>query len=347
MQILKLGKCLLPWVLCCSLLNGCDSSDTMSSLADAQQQMMHQTPSVWAAIGKQLELTPTTPRPEVAAQIHWLQANKDWLYPTLKSSALYINYVFEQTQKRHLPAELALLPVLESDGDPTARSRVGASGMWQLMPATAKDLGVKNLSDYDGRKDVVASTDAALNFLADLHQSFHDDWFLAMGAYNSGPGIIQAALRQQHKWYRSTTFWDLSSLPIETKLYVPRLLALATVIRDPERYGFTLPEIENKTRLAPVKVASATELKQVAQATGVSIETVKHFNPAYRNLKVATGAPNTFLIPVENPTLRLTRSIADGLENNQSLINTLLWNGKALAVALTSNPSGDNLAVES
>lgn len=255
------------------------------------------SPSIWADMGDRFQFTYERNRPEVLAQIAWFQAHQDILYKTLASSAAYISYVYEETKKRNLPAELALLPIIESECNPNARSKKGASGLWQLMPRTATDLGLKRNSVYDGRKDIIASTDAALDYLGGLHQAFSKDWLLAMAAYNHGPGNLQNAIDRQKKWYKSASFWNLH-LPNETQKYVPKILALAAVIHHPGRYGIKLPPLSNDPKLASVQARSSTELENIIQASGINIETLRRLNPAYKHLAATAGAPNHFLIPI-------------------------------------------------
>lgn len=196
--------------------------------------------SVWAQMGPAFQFDREDGHAQVIAQIKILQANKKDLYRQLQADAPYINYFFQETQKRGMPAELALLPVIESDCSAEDYSKVGALGYWQFMPATAHDLGLK-CGAHDERKDLYASTHAALNFLSDLHQTFKDDWILALAAYNWGPGNVSKAMKRSKPWYRDVGFWDLKGLPLETQQYAPKLLALAAVIHHPERYGIVLP----------------------------------------------------------------------------------------------------------
>jgi membrane-bound lytic murein transglycosylase D len=269
------------------------------------------TIGIWSEIGVNLQLVPSTAdRPEVLAQIASLQANKEDLYKILKNSAPYISYVYAETQKQGLPAELALLPVIESEGNPNAHSKVGASGLWQFMPQTASELGIKTNQAYDGRKDIVATTHVALAYLMDLHKTFKNDWLLAMAAYNLGAGHLQTAMDHQKKWYRGASFWQLH-LPAETQKYIPKVLALAAIIHDPARYGFTLPTLNNPVQLASVKVHSPAELDAAIRASGASPKTVHRLNPAYRTLATTHGAPNAFLVPILNKTFASNFRIID------------------------------------
>lgn len=307
--------------MCSFFLSACDGPNMVLSLIDTNIQQ--ESPiSIWAEMGQSLQLDHSLQnRPEVVAQIASFQTHKEDTYKILTTSAPYISYVYEEAQKRGLPAELALLPVIESEGNPNARSKVGAIGLWQLMPHTASDLGIKTNHAYDGRKDVIATTKAALDFLTDLHKNFEGDWLLAMAAYNWGPGSLQKAIKNQKKWYTGSNFWNLH-IPLETQKYVPKLLALAAIIRDPARYGFTLPVPDERIHLASIQIHSHYELSEIMRTSGASLETLQRLNPAYRTLATTQGAPNKFLIPVAAQK-ELALESSKSISNNAKLSSVL------------------------
>jgi membrane-bound lytic murein transglycosylase D len=156
----------------------------------------------------------------------------------------YLYYIVERVEAKGMPLELALLPMLESQFRPNARSPRGASGLWQFMPGTGRQLGLKQRAGYDGRKDVAASTEAALKYLSSLHRQFDEDWMLALAAYNAGPGAVQRAVRRNKQLGKPTDFWSLS-LPKETKAYVPKLIALTRLIKLADEYNLDLTHIHN------------------------------------------------------------------------------------------------------
>jgi soluble lytic murein transglycosylase-like protein len=259
--------------------------------------------SIWSSMIQNFSLNHNLDRPEVNAQIALLRRNKKDLYQVLKAATPYISYVYEQTQKRGLPAELALLPVIESSFNPNSRSGPGATGIWQIMPGTAYDLGLKSNHAYDGRRDIVASTNAALKYLSYLHQTLGHNWQLALAAYNCGPGRLQGAVGRTFRSNGQSGFWNLHQLPRETKAYVPKLLALAAVIQNSARYQIQLPSITDGPHVASVNVPAHVSLREVAQSTGVSVATMRHLNPGYSKMATVPGAPNTLLIPVEKVAL--------------------------------------------
>jgi len=337
MNLLKISKFAISSVLCSCLLSACEQPpSTALSWLDLQPEEVT-TLSIWADMRASFQLYGSQQaRPEVEREIAALQTRKEDFYQILAASTPYISYVFEETQKRGLPAELALLPLVESEGNPNAHSKIGASGLWQFMPRTASELGIKTNSAYDGRKDVIATTKAALVFLTDLHRTFAHDWLLAMAAYNSGPGKLQKVIKHQKKRYAKTNFWDLP-LPLETKKYIPRVLAIAAIMSDPARYGFKLPVPDMRTRLAIVEVHSAYELREIVRHSGASMETLQRLNPAYRKLATAQDAPNTFLVPVDREKMALVSHLAivDNAKRNSVLNHPVIKRRLRLCYSLS------------
>ncbi len=316
---------------------------------------------MWASLSADFGMDHAIDRQEVQAQIAILQKNQAALYRMLNEAAPYISYVYQQTHKAGLPGELALLPVVESQYDPMAKSPVGASGMWQIMPNTAPDLGLKNNHSYDGRRDIVASTQGALRYLKQLASSLNQDWHLALAAYNFGPGNIRKATKAKNKDGQTASFWTLS-LPKETKNYVPKLMALAEIVQNPAKYNVKLPVISTGPKLAEVQVASNQDLKVIAKAKGISVETMRELNPGYHKLATTPGAPNKILLPVDKadtppapaPVLAANSEaptlIEAAVENpvlqsklgkspSETLLGTILKQGKWLVLGFANVPS--------
>lgn len=177
--------------------------------------------------------------PYVQKHIRWYQQHPQHLHRVLKKSEPFIFYVYQQTHRNNLPAELALIPLLESQYNPKIGSRTGAAGLWQMMPGTASKFGIKITRSYDGRRDVPASTKAALTYLAYLHHYFNQDWLLALAAYDAGEGKVKYVARH------NKNFWHLP-LSKETKNYVPKLLAIAHIIKQHNEYNVALPKLETQ-----------------------------------------------------------------------------------------------------
>ena len=250
--------------------------------------------TVWSSMRREFKLDHKTQSARVQTEIHKLLADQNKLYSILKAAGPYIYFIQQQTKARGLPAELALIPVVESEFNPNDHSKKGASGLWQLMPETAHELGVKEKSGYDGRKDVIASTNAALAYFNDLGNMFKGDWYLAIAAYDCGQGKIESAERRTG----SRSFWNLR-LPRETQYYVPKLLAVAAIINNPQKYGVELPPVTNQPYFTTVKVQKPVSLVKVAKTSGISIQTLHRLNPDYNHGTVpAKKGADTLLVPV-------------------------------------------------
>jgi membrane-bound lytic murein transglycosylase D len=197
----------------------------------------------WSQMSQDFAIDCDQNNPSVQRHIRWYQLHPQHLHHVLKESEPFIHYVYEQTRQKNLPAELALIPLLESQYNPAIGSRSGAAGLWQMMPGTASKFGLKINRCYDGRKDVTASTKAALNYLSYLYHYFNEDWLLALAAYDAGEGKVKAVTHRKH-----FCFWQLP-LSKETKEYVPKLLAIAAIIKQPREYHVNLPNVATKSSI--------------------------------------------------------------------------------------------------
>lgn len=211
----------------------------------------------------------------------------------------YLYYIVEEIEKRKLPGELALLPMIESAFEPQANSPKGAAGIWQFMPKTGRYYGLKQDKWYDGRRDIAASTSAALDYLEILHKQFDNNWMLALAAYNSGEGRVRNAIKRNAKAGKSTSFWSLE-LPEETKNYVPKLLALAEVVAHPEKHDVSLPHIDNKPYFVPVDPGKALDFNKIVKMADIQLNEVKRLNPGYRRQSTHPSGPQQLLLPAEN-----------------------------------------------
>ncbi|MGD8430025.1 MAG: LysM peptidoglycan-binding domain-containing protein, partial [Ectothiorhodospiraceae bacterium] len=206
-------------------------------------------------------------------------------------------HIVDQVQSRGMPTEIALLPIVESAFRPFAYSHGRAAGIWQFVPSTGKHFGLKQNWWYDGRRDVIAATDAALDYLSRLHDMFDGDWLLAIAAYNAGEGNVLNAVKRNRRRGRPTDFWHLD-LPRETETYVPRLLGLRDLVRSPEAHGISLPSIPNEPRIEAVKVDSQLDLALAADLAGISIERLYQLNPGYNRWATAPSGPHRIVLPV-------------------------------------------------
>ncbi len=260
---------------------------------------------LWARIGSQLafqdllayQQAGTSGAQRVKAERDWYAANPAYLTRVSRRARPYLYHVVEEVERRHMPMELALLPIMESAYDPLAYSHGRAAGLWQIIPGTGQELGLTQDWWVDDRRDVRASTDAALDYLAQLGERFDGDWLKALAAYNAGPGRIARAERRNRNKGLATDFWSLD-LPRETRNYVPRLLALAELVSDPERYGQQLEVVANAPYFDVVDTGGQIELGQVARLAKLDPDTVRSLNPAYNRWATSPEGPHELLLPV-------------------------------------------------
>ena len=207
-------------------------------------------------------------------------------------------YILDEVRQRGFPTSLALLPFVESGYDPFAYSSGRAAGLWQFIPGTGKSYGLEQDWWYDGRRDVVASTRAALDHLGDLHQQFDGDWLLALAAYNAGSGTIQAAIDRNRRAGRPTDYWHLR-LPAQTMDYVPRLLAIREIVQDPSRYGVTLEPMETTPAFAMVDIDGQIDLGIAAELAGMTTGDLLQLNPGFNRLATRPDGTRQLAIPVD------------------------------------------------
>ncbi len=235
----------------------------------------------------------------VQAQLNWFLRNPDYLERVLLRSQRYLPYITTEIEQRGLPLELALLPVVESAYDPFAYSHGRAAGLWQIIPGTARRFGIRQNWWYDGRRDVIDSTSGALNYLAYLHELMQGDWLLAVASYNSGEGNVQKAVRQNQAKGRPSDFWSLK-LSKETSSYVPKLLALVEIVRDPSAFGLNLPRIVNEPQFAATDVGGQLDLALAAEIAGVDMETLYAFNSGFNRWATDPDGPHRLILPIDH-----------------------------------------------
>ena len=252
---------------------------------------------LWQRIREGFKLTPESMPASVTKQRDWYLRNPSYLKTVFNRAQPYIYYVTDELDKAGLPLELALLPIVESTYDPLAYSHSHAVGLWQFIPSTAKSLGLRRDRWFDGRRDVIYSTQAAITYLEKLNKRFDNDWLLALAAYNSGQGNVGKSIRRNRKLGKGTDFWSIS-LPRETRNYVPQLLALATLIRDPEQYDLKLPAMPNQPFFEVVEIESQIDLNHVVKVTGVDVADFTRLNPAYRRAITPPEGKHNLLLPL-------------------------------------------------
>lgn len=250
---------------------------------------------LWARIGNGLDLA-AVDHPLIERKIKWYQQNQSHLDRVADRAAPFLHLVVEEIERQDMPLDLALLPVVESAYEPFAYSRRHAAGLWQFIPSTGRRFGLEQNEWYDGRRDVLASTQAALDYLGMLHEQFDGDWLLALAAYNCGEAHVARAIERNRNTGRAADFWSLN-LPRETRHYVPSLLALSAIARRPEAYEVNLKPIPNKPVLAQVKSNKRFDLRQAAKLAGISSEKLKTYNPGFKNWATGPRGPHAILVP--------------------------------------------------
>ncbi len=272
------------------------------------------TRTVWDVLRQQFSLNHEVTQPEVQAQLHWLLNHPGYIQK-LTQSEPYMYHIMTELKKRHLPGEIALIPMIESAYDPFAYSGAGAAGLWQLMPGTGTDLGLKQDWWYDGRRSIASSTDAALNYLEYLHRFFNGNWILAFAAYDSGEGTMARIIKASHQSVQNVNFWSLP-VPRETKAYIPRLLALAEIIQNAPRYHIQLPDIPHVPYFEEVNIGTQIDLNHAAKLAGISYGDLIKLNPGYNRWATAPYRPYKLLIPA-NKVERFSRNLANVPEDQR------------------------------
>ena len=226
------------------------------------------------------------------------RASPKGIYQQTQQATLYLHYIIGELEKHDLPLELALIPFVESRYQPLAYSPNRAAGLWQFIPSTGTYFKLKRSWWHDERRDVVASTAAAIRYLNYLNNFFGGDWLLTMAAYNAGEGTIAKAIRKNKAQGRATDFWSLK-LPKETQQYIPRILAWAYIIDNPQDYKLSLAPAPNQATFAKVDIGSQIDFAKLADISGASIDTLYALNPAYNRWATDPKPPHTLLLPID------------------------------------------------
>ena len=253
--------------------------------------------SVWDRLRAGFQLEPLE-SPLIARHERWFLENDEFRQAMFERAERYLYFIVEEVDKRGLPLEIALLPAIESAYKPYAYSRARASGLWQFIPSTGRLYGLKTSWWYDGRRDIVASTRAALDYLEKLVGDF-GDWHLALAAYNAGEGRIGRAIRWNQARGLPTDFAHLRRIKRETKHYVPKLQAMINIVSDPARYGIELPHIPNAPYFTIVEADSQVDLGVIARLTGMDPDELHYINPGYRRWATDPNGPHHLLVPIE------------------------------------------------
>jgi len=260
------------------------------------------TVSIWPRVRDGFQLKSDTQHKTLSNEIDWFARHPAYIQRVMQRADPFLYYILEEAEKRNLPTELVLLPIVESAYQPFAYSHGRAAGLWQFIPSTGRLYGLKQNWWYDGRRDIYASTQAALNYLENLNKLFKGDWMLALAAYNSGSGTVQRAIKRNKRLKKPTDFWHLK-LPKETRAYVPKLLALKEIISHPEKYEVSLRCIPDAPGFKQVKTKAQLDLALAAELAEIDLKTLYNYNPAFNRWATDPDGPHTLLLPVSSAEL--------------------------------------------
>ncbi len=252
---------------------------------------------------------PALDSPYIARHEQWFANNPVYMENMINRAQLYLYYIVEEVEKRGMPMEIALLPAIESAYQPHAYSRARAVGLWQFIPSTGRLYGLKANWWYDGRRDVMASTQAALDYLEKLNKDFNGDWQLALAAYNCGEGKVARLMAQNRRKGLSTAYQDLP-LPKETRHYIPKLMAMVNIITNPEKYGLKISAIPNEPYFTQIDIGSQVDLGVIAKLVDLPVTDLSQINPEYVRWITDPNGPHQLLVPADKKD-----ALLEGLSN--------------------------------
>jgi membrane-bound lytic murein transglycosylase D len=248
---------------------------------------------------------------QIDVHANWYANNPEYLERVFGRAGLYLHHIVQEIERRGMPLELALLPVVESAFEPYARSWATANGLWQFMPGTGERFGLKQDWWYDGRRDVLESTRAAMDYLQYMHDEFFNDWLLAVAAYNCGEFRVQREVNKNRALGKPVDFFSLS-LPAETRAYVPKLLAMRRLVANPEDYGISFSPIPNEPYFVKVDTGGQLDLTLAAELAGITLDEVYELNPGFHRWATDPAGPHHLLLP---------RDTADAFTRNLELLS--------------------------
>ena len=271
--------------------------DEQLASAKAQADAERAAKSLWPRITRGFALAPMD-NDLVREWENWYANRPEYVARMIERSSRFLFHIVEQVEKRDMPMEIALLPMIESAYNPVAYSRSHASGIWQFIPSTGKDYGLRQNWWYDGRRDVVAATDAALDYLDKLHGMF-GDWQLALASYNWGEGAVGRAMERNRQKGLPTDYESLT-VPAETRSYIPKLIAVKNIISNPEKYGLTIADIPNEPYFDTVMVKQHIDMKLAAKLAEIPVEEFKFLNPGHNKPVIKAGEAERIVLPRQN-----------------------------------------------
>jgi membrane-bound lytic murein transglycosylase D len=301
------------------IIDGIITTNTQCHSESGEGYIDHNLTDVWNRVRDGIVLDTHADHKRIDDHINWFKKHPEYLARVNKRATPYIYHIVSELEKHNIPQDIALLPIVESAFDPFAYSSGYASGMWQFIPNTGKHMGLKQTWWYDGRRDVVESTRAAIEYLSMLANHYDGDWLLALAAYNSGMGRVDREIRKNVKANKKTDFWSLK-LPKETKAYVPKLIALSRLIKHPDQYGVTWAAAPNTPYFETIALTQQVDLKKAAELGGISMGQLRLLNPGFNRTQTDPQGPYPLLWPV-NKSAQLKANLYTLTSNPQDLSN--------------------------
>lgn len=287
-------------------------SEAEEAAADAAPTVTHSVPATPVDVFERMRRGfqfPELKSKHVTKYETWDAEHPTYLKNLFVRATPFLHHIVDEIDKRGLPMELALLPAVESAYKPEAVSRSRAGGLWQFIPSTGRQFGLRQDWWYDGRRDALASTKAALDYLEQLNKMFDGDWFLTLAAYNAGPGTVAREIKRSKSKRRQTNYSNLN-LRSETKRYVPKLIALKNIIQNPAKYNITLPEIASQPYFEIIDLPGQIDLNQFANDAQIDPSLLRHLNAGFKRWATSPDGPHRLLVPIgKGETVALARKI--------------------------------------
>jgi membrane-bound lytic murein transglycosylase D len=252
-------------------------------------------PDVWQRVRSGFQM-PRMDSKLVQDWENYYSSRPEYFARMIANSGHFMYHVAEEVERRGMPLEIALLPMIESAFNPVAYSSAHASGIWQFIPSTGKNYGLRQNGWYDGRRDVIAATGAALDYLQKLYSMFND-WELALASYNWGEGAVQRAVERNQARGLPTDYQSLTNMPAETRNYIPKLLAVKNIIADPARFGLTLAHVPNEPYFEVITVKRHIDVELAAKFAEMPLDEFKFLNPAHNRPVINADTAETILLP--------------------------------------------------
>jgi membrane-bound lytic murein transglycosylase D len=316
---------------------------SLASAGAGSAKSSSQYDNLWDRLFDLYDLPPIE-HDDIDRELTWFASHPDYIDRVQKRAEPFLYSIVKQVEKHDIPGEIALLPVIESAFQPHAVSPANAAGIWQFIPSTGRMYGLKQSHSYDGRRDIYASTRAAIKYLKKLHSDFDGDWLLAIAAYNCGEGAVGRSIQRNMARGLPTDFWSLE-LPQETRSYVPRLLAVAKLFAEADQRGIDLHAIPNQAVFKPVKVSTQIDLALAADAADISLEKLYELNPGFKRQFADIDGSYRLFIPAGKKTAEFKDELVRLAQEARSSAGDRPVTEEISADADTSSVANNNLVV--